>query len=45
MSPGLIAYLHKVRWDIEKIFDQVKNKLAEKKSWATSETARVMILG
>jgi hypothetical protein len=42
MSPGLIAYLYKVRWDIEKIFDQVKNKLTEKKAWATTETAKTM---
>lgn len=42
IPPGLIAYLYKTRWDIEKIFDQVKNKLAEKKAWATSDTAKSM---
>ena len=42
LPPGLIAYLYKSRWDIEKIFDQVKNKLAEKKAWATSGTAKNM---
>jgi hypothetical protein len=42
VPPGLIAYLYKTRWDIEKIFDQVKNKLAEKKAWATSKTAKNM---
>jgi hypothetical protein len=42
VSPGLVAYLYKTRWDIEKIFDQVKNKLAEKKAWATSVTAKTM---
>lgn len=42
LPPGLIAYLYKSRWDIEKIFDQVKNKLAEKKAWATSFTAKNM---
>jgi hypothetical protein len=41
-SPGLIAYLYKVRWDIEKVFDQVKNKLSEKKAWATTATAKTM---
>lgn len=40
--PGLVAYLYKSRWDIEKIFDQLKNKLLEKKAWATSETAKSM---
>ena len=42
LPPGLIAYLYKSRWDIEKIFDQMKNKLAEKKAWATSFTAKNM---
>jgi len=42
VPPGLIAYLYKTRWDLEKIFDEVKNKLAEKKAWATSFTAKNM---
>ena len=42
MPPGLIAYLYKTRWDIEKIFDEVKNKLSEKKAWTTSQTAKTM---
>ena len=42
VPPGLIAYFYKMRWDIEKIFDQVKNKLVEKKAWATSYTAKNM---
>ena len=42
IPPGLIAYLYRTRWDIEKIFDQVKNKLAEKKAWATSDIAKEM---
>jgi len=32
--------LYKTRWDIEKIFDEVKNKWFEKKSWASSDTAK-----
>jgi hypothetical protein len=42
IPPGLIAYLYRTRWDIEKIFDQVKNKLSEKKAWATSDIAKEM---
>jgi hypothetical protein len=42
VPPGIIAYLYKTRWDIEKIFDQIKNKLSENKAWATSETAKRM---
>ncbi len=29
-----------VCWDIEKVFDQNKNKLGEKKAWAKSPTAK-----
>lgn len=42
IPPGIIAYLYKNRWDIEKIFDEVKNKLSEKKAWATSAIAKNM---
>ena len=42
IPPGLIAYLYRTRWDIEKIFDQLKNKLSEKKAWATSDIAKEM---
>jgi hypothetical protein len=40
LPPGLIAFLYKLRWDIEKVFDEKKNKLQEKKAWATSPVAR-----
>ena len=40
LPPGLIAHLYRIRWDIEKAFDEFKNKLAEKKSWASSLTAK-----
>jgi hypothetical protein len=42
IPPGLIAFLYKERWNIEKVFDEVKNKLHEKKAWATSDTAKCM---
>jgi IS4 transposase len=29
---GTLSYLYKIRWNIEKVFDEIKNKLAEKKS-------------
>ena len=35
-----IALGYKHRWDIEKIFDQFKNKMEERKSWASSENAK-----
>ena len=40
IPPGLIAFIYKERWNIEKRFDEVKNKLEEKKSWATSYAAK-----
>ena len=36
LPPGLIAFIYKKRWDIEKVFDQFKNKLMENKAWAKS---------
>jgi hypothetical protein len=40
LPPGLIAHLYHRRWRIEKGFDCLKNQLNEKKSWATSPTAK-----
>lgn len=40
LPPGIIAFLYKCRWDIEKVFDQNKNKLGEGKAWAKSATAK-----
>jgi len=42
LAPGLLVLLYKTRWEIEKVFDETKTKLAEKKSWATSDTAKTM---
>ena len=40
VAPGLVAYLYKCRWDIEKVFDELKNKFLETKAWAKSPTAK-----
>ena len=40
LHPGLIVFLYRRRWDLEKVYDQFKNKLNEKKSWASSITAK-----
>ena len=42
IRPGVIVMLYKLRWEVEKLFDSFKNKLEEKKSWASSETAKTM---
>ena len=36
----LIVLLYKHRWDIEKIFHQLKSKMGERKSWASSPAAK-----
>lgn len=35
-----IVLLYKHRWDIEKVFDELKSKCGEKRSWASSTTAK-----
>lgn len=45
LRPGLIAFLYKLRWDIEKVFDQLKNKLGEQQAWASSSTAKAIQAG
>lgn len=42
VAPGVLAQLYRMRWDIEKAFDEFKNKLHEQKAWATSATAKSM---
>lgn len=42
LPPGLIVHLYKMRWEIEKSFDEFKNKLNETKAWASSETAKII---
>lgn len=41
IRPGLIAFLlYQLRWDGEKVFDPLKNKLGERQAWATSRVAK-----
>lgn len=42
VPPGLIALIYKIRWDIEKTFDETKTKLRERKAWASSVTAKTV---
>jgi hypothetical protein len=42
LPPGVIVELYRRRWDIEKVFDEIKNKLGEKKAWATSLVAKAV---
>lgn len=40
LPPGVIAELYRRRWEAEKVFDEVKNKLGQKKAWSTSLVAK-----
>lgn len=42
LEPGLLVLIYRHRWDIEKVFDELKNKLVEQKSWASRETAKTI---
>jgi hypothetical protein len=42
VEPGLIAYMYKCRWDIEKVFDETKRKLLEAKAWGSTDNAKTV---
>ncbi len=41
IPPGLIAFLYKLRWNVEKTFDEIKNKFFERKAWGNSNGAKI----
>lgn len=42
LAPWIIVLIYKKRWDIEKVFDELKNKLNEWKSWSKHPAAKEM---
>jgi IS4 transposase len=40
LPPGVLVELYRRRWEVEKTFDAIKNKLGEKKAWASSLVAK-----
>ena len=40
LPPGIIVELYRRRWEAEKVFDEIKNKLGEDKAWAGASEAR-----
>lgn len=42
LPPGVAAELYRRRRDVEKTFDEIKNKLGQKKAWATSLVAKAV---
>lgn len=41
LPPGLLAFIYKSRWDVEKRYDVFKNKLSEKRAWGKSDEAKM----
>ncbi len=39
LRPGVVAYIYKIRWKIEKVYDVFKNKLFEQKAWGKTAVA------
>ena len=40
LPPGVVAELYRRRWEAEKVFDEIKNKLGQKKAWGTTLEAK-----
>ena len=40
LPPGLIAFIYKLRWDVEKVYDEFKNKLEQKKAWGKHDRSK-----
>lgn len=40
LAPGIIAYIYKIRWDIEKAFQQFKCNYEEQKAWGKTFEAK-----
>ena len=42
LPPGLLGEIYRLRWCIEKAFNQQEQKLDERKAWAKSQTAKAI---
>ena len=40
LAPGIVAELYRRRWEAEKVFDEIKNKLGQKKAWGSTLEAK-----
>lgn len=40
LPPGVLAELYRRRWDVEKVFDELKNKLGQRKAWGSGLVAK-----
>ena len=42
LPAGVLVELYRRRWEIEKVFDELKNKLGQRKAWASGTVARTI---
>ena len=42
LPAGLLGHIYRLRWDLEKVFDECKNGLQEHQAWASGATAKTM---
>ena len=42
LQPGVLAEKYRRRCEVEKVFDEFKQKLGEKKAWESSQEGRVI---
>lgn len=40
LPPGVLAELYRRRWELEKVFDEFKNKLGQRQAWGASLVAK-----
>ena len=40
LPPGIIAFIYKIRWNVEKVYDEFKNTFDQQKAWGNSTTIK-----
>jgi hypothetical protein len=40
LPPGIIAFIYKIRWNVEKVYDEFKNTFDQQKAWGKSTTIK-----
>ncbi len=40
LPPGIIAFIYKIRWNVEKVYDEFKNTFYQQKAWGKSKTTK-----
>lgn len=41
LPPGVVSHLYRMRWNLEKVFDETRNRLGEDKAWGTTREAKM----